>query len=84
MPKFTLFTFKLYIKLLVLFCVFCNSTFLKTLKFRGMKSQIVSCVSILENTVESHGFGRKRCLGCKTLLESSMMLVKYRVVPLEK
>lgn len=25
----------------------------------------MSCVSILENTVESHGFGRKRCLGHK-------------------
>lgn len=52
----------------------CIPTFLQTLK--GMKSQIISCVSILENAVESHGFGRKICLRHKILLESSLMLVK--------
>lgn len=47
--------------MLVLFCAFCNPTLLQTLKFKGMSSQIISCVSILENTVESHGFRGKKC-----------------------
>lgn len=61
MPKFVFLCLNLYI--LVLFCAFCNPTLLQTLKFRGMRSQIMSCVSILENTVESHGYGGKRCPG---------------------
>lgn len=55
----------LNLHIFVLFCAFYNPTLLQILKFRGMRSQIMSCVSILENTVESHGFGGKRCLGHK-------------------
>lgn len=58
----------------VSFFFFWIPTFVQALK--GMKSQIISDASNLENAVESHGFGRKRCLRHKILLESSPMLVK--------
>lgn len=55
----------LNLHILVLFCAFCNPTLLQTLKFRGMSSQIMIYVSILENTVKSQGFGGKRSPGHK-------------------
>lgn len=57
MPKFIFLCLNLHI--LVLFCAFYNPTLLQILKFRGMRSQIMNCVSILE----SHGFGGKKCPG---------------------
>lgn len=43
-------------------------------------SPIISCVSILLNTVKCHDLGWKICRRHKTLPENSVMLVKWRVV----